>query len=293
MQKKKMHPGIMFVHFMFLILCVVCIYPLLLILFNAITSEAYILENGYVYWPKEVTFAAFAALLSSPQKILNATAISLLEGVGGPIIGCIVQSLAGYALMREDFILKKPLKYYYMLALFLPSAGMIPTYIINTEWYHLENNLLAYVLPTAVSAMGIFLYRTFFNSIPKEISESARIDGCSPMQIWAKMMVPLSKSFIATQFFLGLSARWKDYQVAMLYMTEQRLQNLEYYIQQVIKDIEVVRQMAVQTGGDVSAYPAETVTFAIVFFSLVPVMIVFPLMQKYFEKGAVVGAVKG
>jgi len=293
MRKKKINLGIIFVHFLFILVCFVCIYPLLLILFNAISSESYIVEHGYVYWPKEISFAAFKALLASPGRILNATVISLVEAVIGPILGCIVQSLAGYALMREDFILRKPLKYYYMLALFLPSAGMIPTYIINTELFHFNNNILAYILPASVSAMGIFLYRTFFNSIPKEISESARIDGCSPMQIWAKMMVPLSKSFIATQFFLGLSARWKDYQVAMLYMSDQRLQNLEYYIQQVIKDIEMVKQMAVETGQDVSTYPAETVTFAIVFFALVPVMIVFPLMQKYFEKGAVVGSVKG
>lgn len=292
-KRRKIKPMNIILHALFLIICAICIYPFLLILFNAISGEGYIVENGYVAWPKEISFAAFEMLMRMPQQLIQSTLISIVDAVGGPLFGIVVQSLAGYALTRDDFILQKPLKYYFMLALFLPAAGLIPTYIVNTEFYHLDNNILVYILPASVSAMGVFLYRTFFRTIPAEIIESARIDGATDMQIWSKMMLPLSKSFIATQFFLNLSGRWKDYTTSLYYMTEPELQNLEYYVQQVVKNVELLKNNAILLGQDASQFPAETMRFAVVFFALIPVMIIFPLMQKYFEKGATVGSVKG
>lgn len=293
MQSKKIKLSSVVLHIMLLIICAVCIYPVLLIVFNAFSSEKYIVENGYVLWPKELSIAAFEAFFAVPDRFVNATVVSIISAVGQPIFEVIVNSLAGYALMRDDFIIKKPLKIYYMLSMFLPTAGMISAYIINTQMLHLENNILAYLLPGAATPMSVFLYRTFFNTIPKEISESACIDGATPMQIWAKMMVPLSKSFIATQFFLGLSAKWKDYSVSLYYMDNPKLQNLEYYVQEVIRDVNALKQAAILAGKDPTDFPVNTLMFATVLLSLVPVMIIFPLLQKYFEKGAMVGSVKG
>lgn len=293
MRLKKIKPNTIVVHVIMFLICVVCFYPILLIAFNAFSGESYIVENGYVLWPKEISFAAFEALFAVPDRFVRATFMSIVSSVGGPALAVVVNSLAGYALMRDDFILKKPLKIYYMLAMFLPTAGTISTYIINTQLLHLEDNILIYLLPAAAVPMNIFLYRTFFNSIPKEIIESASIDGATPMQIWAKMFIPLSKSFIATQFFLSMSATWKDYSRSLYYMNDPNLQNLEYYVQQVIKDINALKQAAVMSGQDPTNFPTETLTFATVLMSLVPIMIIFPLLQKYFEKGAIVGSVKG
>lgn len=291
-KKKKIKLLNVCLYIAFFIIAVICIYPFLLVLFNAISSES-VVAKSYVAWPKELSLKAFEYIFRAPQKILGATLISIVDAVGGPIITAIVCSLAGYALFREDFILRKPLQVYFMLAMFLPTAGLIPTYMIYTELYGMNNNILVYLLPNAVSAMGVFLYRTFFRSIPKEIIESARIDGATEIQIWAKMMIPLSKSFIATQFFMNLSARWKDYTTSLYYMTDSSLQNLEYYIQQIFKDVEELKLQAITMGQDATTFPVETMRFAIVFFALIPVMIIFPLLQKYFEKGAMVGSVKG
>ena len=292
-RRKRIQPIKLVTHTLFVVLCFVCLYPILLILFNAISSESHIVEFGYVAWPKEVTLVAFKALLRTPKGFLVALFNSIIDAVVGPTLAVIVQSLAGYALMQDDFVLKKPIKIFYFVAMFLPSGGLIPAYIINTEIFGFENNYLAYILPGAVTSMGVFLYRTFFRSIPKEILESAAIDGASDMQIWGKMMIPLSKSFIATQFFLGMSGRWKEYTTSLYYMSDTNMQNLEYYIQQIIKDINMLKQNAIAAGMDPSTYPAETVAMATVFFSLIPIMIIFPLLQKYFEKGATVGSVKG
>lgn len=292
-KRKKIKPMNIILHLIFLVVCVICIYPFLLVLFNSITSEAYVLEHGYVVWPQDISLQAFKILLRMPERMITGTLMSIVGAVIGPIFSILVTSMIGYTLTRDDFVLKKPLECYLMVALFLPAVGLIPTYMVNMEIFHFENNILAYILPNAVGAIGPFYYRAYFRSIPKEIIESATIDGASEIQIWSKMMIPLSKSFIVTQFFLELSGRWKDFTTSLYYMTEPKLQNLEYYVQQVIKDMNMLKNQAAQMGGDVSQFPVETMQFAVVFFSLIPVMIIFPLAQKYFEKGAMVGSIKG
>lgn len=278
----------------FLILfAVVCVYPLILIVFNAFSKESIIINDGYVFWPKSFSTEAFKMLLKAPGQLFTGLGISILESVGGTTIAIILQSLLAYALLDKRFVFKKPIEIFLLIAMYFPSGGVIASYVVNTELLHMQNNFLMYLLPATANCWGVFLFRTAYHSVPAALIESAEIDGASPIQVWAKVMIPLSKSFIMTQFFMGFVAAWRNISTSLYYMTDIKLQNLEYYVQQIIKDMSVLKQSLLLTGMDVSEFPVETMQFAVVFFSMVPALIIMPFVQKYFEKGAVVGAVKG
>lgn len=294
MRRKKKFRLWEFIPASFLILlAVLCVYPLLLIVFNAFSRESIIIEQGYVFWPKSFSTEAFKMLMKAPGHLISGLGISILESVGGTTIAIVLQSLMAYALLDKRFILKKPIEIILLIAMYFPSGGVIASYLVNTEILHMQNNLLMYLLPATANCWGVFLFRTVYHSVPTALVESAEIDGATPFQVWAKVMLPLSKSFIMTQFFMGFVGAWRNISTSLYYMTNQNFQNLEYYVQQIIKDMSVLRQSVVMAGMDVSEFPVETMQFAVVFFSMLPALIVMPFVQKYFEKGAVVGAVKG
>lgn len=276
-----------------ILLALVCIYPLILIVFNAFSEESVIVNDGYVFWPKSFSMKAFRMLFQAPGQLFSGLGISILESVGGTAIAMILQSMIAYALLDRRFVLKRPIEIFLLVAMYFPSGGTIASYMVNTELLHMQNNILMYLLPATASCWGVFLFRTAYHSVPESLIESAEIDGATPYQVWAKVMIPLSKSFIMTQFFMGFVSAWRNISTSLYYMTDIRLQNLEYYVQQIIKDMNVLKQSVLLSGMDVTEFPVETMQFAVVFFSMVPALIVMPFVQKYFEKGAVVGAVKG
>ena len=165
--------------------------------------------------------------------------------------------------------------------------------MVNTTVYHLDNSWLMYIFDGSVSAFNVFVFRTFFEQIPVSLTESAEVDGATHMQILVKIIVPLSKPIIATQFFLTLVQRWRSYTVSLYYMTEQSKINLGHYTQMLLDSANQLKENAIAMGLNAEEVPIESMRFAVVFFTVVPLMLIFPFMQKYFQKGATVGAVKG
>lgn len=279
-------------HCFFLILVVISVYPILLILFNAVSAETHIKEIGYVLYPQDFSLSAFQYLMKDYSQLLKSLWASIVYAVGGSLFSVLVQAMLGYTLTRKEFFLKKTITIMLIITMFF-NPGLIPTYMVNTQIYHLENSWLVYILPGSVSAFSVVIYRTYFTSIPDSLIESAEIDGANHMQILRKIIIPLSLPIIVTQFFLNMSGRWKTYTTSLYYITDQSKVVLEYYIQQLMKDASLLAQNATSLGLSPDQYPVETMRFAVVFFTLIPMLLVFPFLQKYFEKGAMVGAVKG
>lgn len=291
-KKKKIKGSTIGLHLFWIIISVISLYPIVLILFNALASEAYVKNIGYVVWPKEISFEAFAYLFQAPWTMLRAFGVTAVHAVGGALFSTIIQAMLGYTLTRKDFALRKAVNVMLIVTMFF-NAGLIPTYMVNTTVYHLENTWIIYVVSGSVSAFTVFVYRTFFNQIPASLVESAEIDGAGHMQILFKIIVPLSTPILATQFFLGMTGRWKDYTISLYYMTDSKMYNLEYYIQLILKDANVLQQSMESLGLSVDKVPIETMKFAVVIIALLPMILVFPFLQKYFNKGAMVGGVKG
>lgn len=291
-KKKRIRVSTISLHLFFMIVAVVCIYPVMLILFNAITSETYINEIGYVVFPKEATLDAFKYLFMAPKRLLQSTYATIIYAIGGGIFSVVIQAMLGYTLTRKDFILRKPINVLLTITMFF-SAGLIPTYMVNTTIYHLDNSWLMYIFDGSVSAFNVFVFRTFFEQIPGSLIESAEVDGATHMQILTKIIVPLSKPILATQFFLTLVQRWKTYTVSLYYMTDQSKINLGHYTQMLLDSANQLKENAIAMGLSAEDVPIESMRFAVVFFTVIPLVLIFPFMQKHFQKGATVGAVKG
>lgn len=291
-KRRKIKFATVCLHASFWLLLVVCIYPIMLIAINSLTPEAHLVEKGYVFTPVGFSLKAFEFLFKNWQKLLLALRGTLINAIGGTALSCIVCALLAYTMTREKFVLRNVIKYMLLVTMFF-SAGTIPNYIVRVQFYGLDDSWLIYLLPTAVVASQVFFYRTFFMGIPRELYESARIDGASEMKIFTQIAVPLSLPIIVTQFFLGMVGRWKDYTTTLLYITDESKITLEFYAQRVMQDAAALTEEASKLGLDSTKFPVTAMQFAVVFLTLVPLILLFPLLQKYFEKGAMVGSVKG
>lgn len=291
-KRKKIKFSNICLHLVFAIVAVICIYPILLIFFNAVTSESYLKNVGYVTWPKEFTLDAFKFLFQSYQQLLDSFIATIIYAVGGGIFSVVVQAMLGYTLTRRDFAWRKGITIMLTITMFF-SAGLIPSYMVNTTMYHLENSWLIYILTDSVNAFYVFVYRTYFEQIPSSLIESAEIDGANHLHILSKIIIPLSGPIVATQFFMTLAVRWKSYTVSLYYMTDQSKINLGHYIQQLLNNANMLKENAQQMGAAAENIPLESMRFAVVFFTVIPMIVVFPFLQKHFQKGAMIGAVKG
>lgn len=291
-KRKRLKISTICLHLFFVFLMFICIYPILLILFNAVTSEEHIKNIGYVMFPTDFSLEAFKFLMKDYQQLVQSLWASIVYAVFGTLFSTVVQAMLGYTLTKPKFILRKPIMILLIITMFF-NAGLIPSYMVYTKMYHLENTWLVYILPGSVSAFSVVIYRTYFSSIPESLIESAEIDGASNMQILGKIIMPLSLPIVATQFFLNMAGRWKDYTRSLYYITDKSMVVLEHYVQQIMQDVQVLAQNASMLGLSADAYPVESMRFAVVFFTVIPMLLIFPLLQKYFEKGAMIGAVKG
>lgn len=291
-KKKKIEAFDVFNYAFFVIITFISIFPIFLILSNALSTEKDLTDFGYAVFPKNITLAALEYILKEPSQLLYSLWASVVSAAGGSLVNVIVSALMGYALTRKEFVFKKPLTVMLTVTMFF-GAGLIPSYIVNTQIYHLENNWLVYLLPGCASAFSVFVYRSFFNQIPHSLIESAEIDGASHMRVFFNIVLPLSLPILMTQFFLNMSGKWKDYTTSLYYIQDPKMQNLEMYIQNLLMDASSLKQNLIALGIPADEIPVESMKFAVVFFTLIPMILIFPVFQKKLTKGAMVGAVKG
>ena len=171
----------------------------------------------------------------------------------------------------------------------------MPQYIINTTILGLKNNILVYFILTPVAAWTVILFRTFFKQIPPALIESASIDGASQYNILLKIILPMSKPIVGMQFVLGSVAKWNDWTVPLYYINDERLYNIQYFLQKVVNELSYLKDLYKDnpTFGNADEIPVKTMQFALCVIAIVPILMVFPFVQKYFSKGIAVGSVKG
>lgn len=276
----------------FILLAVISIFPIYLIAANAFSANADIKNIGYAIYPLHFSVDAFTYLLRAPADLLHSLWGSIVYAIGGAFLAILIQAMMGYVMTRPEFYFRRFCKVLLIISMFF-SAGVIPSYMVNTQIYHLDNTWSIYLLSGLVSAFNVFVFRTFFLQIPHSLVESAEIDGSTAMQTLVHILIPLSKPILATQFFMLITSRWKDYTVTLYYISDKAKYTLEYYIQILMKDSTNLVNALELMGADASKIPTETLKFAVVFFVLIPMLVIFPFFQKQFSKGVMVGSVKG
>ena len=212
----------------------------------------------------------------------------------GTALSVIVMILVAYPLARKNFVARRSVTFYLFFTM-LFNGGLVPTYILITQYLHLNNSFWVYILPHLVSPWHVVLLRTFFQKQPEELIESAKIDGAGEYRILFQIIVPISGPVIATVALLGLLTRWNDWMTSLLYINQDNLVTLQYLLQKMMKDIQLITQNMDTLALDIdpSKLPNESARMALAVLAAGPMLCVFPFFQKYFAKGLTVGAVKG
>jgi putative aldouronate transport system permease protein len=295
MKKKKITLGKLLVTLFVVGFSLVCLYPFLMVVGGSLTTDTEAATYGFSIIPREPTLAAYKVLLSNRKMILNGYKITLLVAIMGTGLSVLINSMMGFVLSRRNLRFKAFINLYVLLTM-LFNGGLVPWYIVCTRYLHLKNNIWALIIPSLVSAWYIFLVRNYFNSIPDEMWESAKLDGAGEFKIFRKIYLPLAKPVIATITLFAALGFWNDWWLGLMLIENSDLQPLQMLLRTIIANIQFLQTMgskSAEAQALLASVPSDGVKMAMVIITTGPIILLYPFLQKYFIKGIMVGAVKG
>lgn len=269
---------------------IVCLYPMIYVLFASFSdSNALMAHEGILWAPIEFTTAAYKAVAKNPN-IVNGYMNTIFVLVVGVLVNLFMTSLAAYFLSRKNVMFKKYIMVMMIFTMYF-SGGMIPTYL-NVRDLGLYDSLWSLIIPGAISTYNMIIMRTNFESIPESLEEAAFLDGATHMQILWHVILPLSKAVMAVMVLYYGVAHWNSWFTAAIYLQDTR----KHPLQLVLRGILIANDTASmgESGNMIDAQSiGESIKYALVIVATVPILVVYPLIQKYFAKGVMIGAVKG
>lgn len=267
-------------------LAIIIIIPIGNVVMSSFASGKALAEGGFIFWPKEFSLDSYKVVLKD-SSIWGAYIISILKTVIGVVTHVLFCSMVAYGLSKRDLRGRKLYTTMGIITMFF-SGGMIPTYLVMKN-LGLLNNFMVYILPQLLSYYDVVILMNFFRQVPVSLEESAKIDGAGVWRIFLKIILPLSKPALATIALFNGVFQWNDFMTAKLYITDKLL----YPVQ--MKLYEIIVQQQTQNMG-VGSYVAETTTkgvqLATIVITTLPIIIIYPLLQKHFVSGMMLGAVK-
>ena len=271
------------------------IIPLIMMCSISLSAENAITEYGYTVFPKVFSTAAYKSVFANPHQIIQAYKVTIAFSILGTVLSMLIQSMMAYSLSKSDFTGRK---FFTGMLLFtmLFNGGLVPSYILNTQYLHLGNTFWIYIFPSLVSAFNVFMFRTNIAALPDGLLEAAKLDGASEFTIYFRIVFPLILPILASLGFLSLLGRWNDWNTALLYIRDSELYSLQYLLQRILNEADYIKQM--QKAGttsmlDAKNIPGESLRYAMAVVAAGPMLVVFPFFQKYLSKGLTVGSVKG
>lgn len=293
MKKKSLISQIIY-NTILILLSLMVIFPLVLVVSASFSSEKDLVEYGYNLFPKNVDLSAYEYVFKNPQSIINAYKITFIYSVASMILSVLFMSMIAYPLSKSRLKGKGFISFYLFFTM-LFSGGLVPTFMLITQYLHLGNTIWVYILPGMISPWYVFMMRTFFQGIPESLAEAAYIDGASELRVYFTIIIPLSKPVLSTVALFMFLAKWNDWYTSMLYITDESMISLQYLLQRIMENIRMLQEMNPAMAGLVNTadIPAETVRMAMAVVVAGPALVVFPFFQKYFVKGLTVGSVKG
>ncbi|MDF2668628.1 MAG: sugar transporter permease [Paenibacillus sp.] len=270
----------------------IVLYPLVYVLSASISDPAAVLNGDMWLLPIEITFTGYTKVLEN-KELLNSYGNTIFYTVLGTAINLVMTVMAAYPLSKRDLSGRNLMMAIMVFTMFF-SGGLIPTYMVVKE-LGMTNTFWALVIPNAVSVYNIIIMRTFFqSSIPNEIQEAASIDGCSDMRILWKIVLPLSMPILAVMTLFYSVGHWNAYFNALIYLNRRE----DYPLQLILREILIQGQMEEMVNAGDSSHAKtlldqEAVKYAVVVVANLPILMLYPFLQKYFVKGVMIGAIKG
>lgn len=283
------------INVMFTVLSLIVILPFLLVIAVSLTDEESITKNGYQFIPDHISFDAYRYLLDSPDVLVRAYGVTITITVVGAALGLLLTAMTAYVISRPDYRYNRVTTFYVFFTM-LFSGGLVPTYILITQYLHLKDSLLALILPILLSPFNIMVMKGFMSKIPLEIIESAKIDGAREFRIFFRIVLPLSLPALATLGLLISFTYWNDWFNAMLYIDDPSKVPLQLLLVRTLNSIEFLTtnsEFTQQLGIDLTSFPNNSARMAIAVLAGGPMLIIFPFFQRFFVKGLTVGSLKG
>ena len=275
----------------------VCFYPFYYILINSVSANDLSERGKVLIVPLKFHLSNYAQVMKI-SGLVSSFKISILRTVIGTIFTVIVSGFLGYMFTKET-LWKRKFWYRFVVATMYFNAGLIPWFITMRN-LHLTNNFWAYIFPVAVQPFYIVLCKTFVESIPKELEEAAVIDGAGTLQIFFKVIVPVIKPIIATVAIFASVAQWNSFQDTLLLVTDPKLYTLQFTLYQYINQASSLKALvnnstsaAAMAASLAHAQTATSIRMTVSVIVVLPIICVYPIFQRYFTKGIMIGAVKG
>lgn len=274
----------------------ICIYPFYYIFINTISSNVLSQKGVIIFLPQQIHFKNYVDAFRIPG-LLNAAMVSIGRTVIGTLLTVITTAFLGYMFTRESLWCRK-FWYRFVLITMYFNAGIIPWYLTMRN-LHLTNNFWGYILPTIVTPFYVILAKTFVESIPRELQQAAEIDGAGTMTIFFRIILPVIKPIMATVAIFTAVAQWNSFQDTLLLMTDNKLYTLQFTLYQYINQASSLKALvnssnsasAVQSLA--TAQTATSIRMTVSIIVVAPILLIYPIFQRYFVKGIMIGAVKG
>ena len=269
-----------------------CIVPFVLIAIVSFTPQEVISEQGYTFFPSEMTLDAYKYIFRFPETILKSYGVSIFVAVVGTVLNLISTIMVAYPLSRMNFRYHKFVSFFVFFTMMF-SGGTIPYYIVTKRWLGLGDNIWVMILPLMVVPMHVFLMRVFMQGVPEEIHESAVLDGADEFTILTRIVIPLVKPGIVAVMMFILLTYWNDAFTAKLFISDTDLYPLQLVLDNYTEFINSISNSALISGMLTNTeVPGDAVMFAMSIIATGPMMFVFLAFQKYFVSGMTMGAIK-
>jgi putative aldouronate transport system permease protein len=273
------------------LILVVIVYPLYFIVIASFSDPSAVTSGEVWFAPSGFTLDGYKALFAE-TKIWRSYLNTILYTGAGTLFGLAVCLSAAYALSRKDLVFRKPLLVFFIIPMFF-SGGLIPTFL-TVRQFGFYNNFWVMVIPFAVSIYHVIVARTFFEgNIPEALWESARIDGCGNLRFFFVMVLPLSNAIIAVLALWTAVGHWNSYFNALIYLRNESLMPLQIILRNILITSQSQAAMGTGEAAQIALRTASLVKYGAIIISTAPIMCVYPFLQKYFNQGAMIGAVKG
>jgi putative aldouronate transport system permease protein len=282
-----------FAHIILILASAACVIPFIILIMASVSSEETLIRDGYQLLPKVFSLDAYKYLYHQGASIIRAYGITVFTTVVGTSISLLITLLIAYPLSMR----RLPGKGWVMFLLvfsMLFNGGLVPTYIMYTQYFHLKNSIWAYIIPgKLLGAFNVLLIRSYFiSSVPGEIIEAARIDGAGEYAILFRIVVPISTPILATIGLLNGLGFWNDWYNGLIYITNDTLYSLQVLLNAILTNVQYLANNEAGQRMNIQL-PSASIRMAIAAIAVVPILIIYPFFQKYFVKSITMGAVKG
>ncbi len=273
-----------------LVFALITVIPFIYVIAGSFATQKELLTRGFILFPTEFSLDAYKYIFST-QTLVRSLLVTVYITVAGTLINIFFTCLMAYPLARKDMDFRKPIL---MLVVFtmLFSGGMIPTFLVVKELGMIDS-YWSLLIPGAISAFNLIIIRNFFQQLPDGLEESAKIDGCNDLAIFLKIVLPLSMPAIATFSLFYAVGHWNTFFSAVLYIND----NTKWPIQVLLRQIVILASGGIGDSSamesDYVAPPDQAVKMAVIVVSTLPILLVYPFLQKHFAKGVLLGSVKG